>query len=642
MSYSTFRGLILLVGVMVCLSGCLNSPLPPEETSLSATLHLEKTDNHEGVEVILPGTSYRGFSDRDGKVIFDHLPPRTYEFLARKEGFLEYRERKIVLEAGDHIDLGTIQLTALPTEGRIEGRVSVEGIPDATSEVSLLGSNLAPIVSATDGAFSFEKVLPGKYKLAVSYPHHTAGPPLSVSIEAGDTINVGQILLRKVPDPTPTPTPNPVVPSATTTLIVVAAQPTPRPSISPDTPAIVRGFAFFPDRQDHSGILVRIVDPPRQSETDSSGAFLISDVPPGVRTLRAEAEGYLPSELTDLEVKPGELTTVPKIQLQMDPFAGSESSVARIYGQVVLQDKGPQPGTLVVLEGTGLSTVTGRDGTFLFNDVPAGIYSVLATRDQYEDMNTEVEVPETGGDVPVPVFKMQPVAVYLQVVESVPMPRARKVPVTDRVQVRIRFNERFLPNTANRAVTVFPQVAYRVDTPEADLITVDLLRTERPPVEFDSNYTVTIGTELQSVEGHRLEEPYVLGFTTGGPRILSSDPASGARDVLLFPGEPILIEFNQAVDLRQLAQRLKVTPRSGEVPMMTQQRVPHGQRVEIQLPVNPNRRYKLTIPSSVRTESDNRRYENTPYTITFRTGDYESLPDAAAEDFNNIEDLLPE
>jgi hypothetical protein len=620
----------------------LNSPLPPEEASLSATFHLDTTGNHEGVEVILPGTSYRGFSDRDGKVIFDHLPARSYELLARKEGYQEYRERKVALEGGDHIDLGIIQLTALPTDGQIEGKVSVEGIPGATTEIHLQGSNLAPIGSATDGTFTFAKVPPGHYRVSASYPGFSAGAPLSVTIEAGNTINLGLITLKQIPVPTPTLVSNPIAPSATATLVVVSPQPVPSPRMAPDTPAIVRGFVFYPDRQDHSGIIIRIVDPPRESLTDASGAFLISDVPPGVRSLRAEAEGFLPSELTDLEVRPGELTTAPKIQLQPDPFAGSESTVARMYGQVVLQDKGAQPGTLVVIEGTGLSTVTGSDGTFLFNQIPAGVYSILATRDEYEAMNSEVEVPDAGGDVPVPVFHMQPVAVYLQVVESNPAPRDRKVPVTDHVEIRIRFNERFLPNTVNQAISISPQVAHKVEVSEADLIAIDLLRTERPPVEFESEYTITVGTGLQSAEGHHLEEPYVLRFTTGGPRILSSIPASGAKDVLLFPGQPIVFEFNQAVDLRQLADRLKVSPRSGEVPSLTQQRVPFGQRVEVQLSVNPNRRYRLTIPTSVRTQSDNRRYENTPYTIMFRTGEYENLPDAAAEDFNNIENLLPE
>ncbi len=630
------------MALSLCLQGCLNSPLPPEEASLSATIHLEATDNHEGVEVILPGTSYRGYSDREGKVIFDHLPPRSYELLARKDGFQEYRERKVVLESGDHIDLGIIQLTALPTVGVIEGRVSVEGIRGATAEVRLVGSNLAPIGSATDGYFSFPKVPPGHYRVAVSYPHYSAGNPLSVTIEAGNTINLGLILLKKVPDATPTPLPASIAPSATATLVVVAPQPRPTPRMAPNTPAIIRGFVFFPDSQDHSGIMVRIVDPPREALTDASGAFLISDVPPGVRTLRAEADGFLPSELTDLEVKPGELTTAPKIQLQPDPFAGSESSsVARIYGQVMLQDKGPQPGTMVVIEGTGFSTVTGSDGSFLFNEVPPGDYNVLVTRDQYETANAEVEVATGDGDVPVPVFQLKLEAVYLQVLEVTPAPNARKVEVTESVQVRFRFNERFLPNMANKAISVSPQVAYRVGTPEADVITVDLLRTEKPMVEFESEYTVTVGTGLHSIDGHRLEEPYVLRFTTGGPRILATNPPDGMKGVLIFPGQSISIDLNESTDLRQFADRLKIFPR-GETPIVTGHRYPFGQRVEIQLFVEPNRRYKITVPSTVRTASGNDRYENTPFTFSFKTGEYDSLPDAASEYEKFIEGNLPE
>jgi hypothetical protein len=637
-------------------SGCLNSPLPPDEASLLITFVLDGSENSEGVEVILPGTSYRGYSDREGRVVFDHLPPRDYELLAQKEGYQDYRERKITLESGDHIDLGEIHLVYIPKDGTVIGKVSVEDIPGATVEISLEGSDGAVIYSATDGSFSLAKVPPGKQQVRFSYlvtasPGNLLTPEYadeirSVSVEAGEIISLGEIMISYQPLPTPTQAP---VPTRSTPTAASQKNPspqltpsplaTPTVTLDPNSPSILKGYAFYPDRQDHSGILVRVVDPPRQATTDSTGMYLITDVPGGKRALRAEAEGYLPFDLEDLAVLPGEVTSPPKIQLQVDPTTLTIAQ-SRVYGQVFLSDQGVQPGVLISLEGTGLNTVTARDGTFLFNAVPTGQYTVIATREGYESFTTEIEVPQTGEDVPIAVITLQPIPIYLQVVETHPAQRAKKVPVTDRVHVEVRFNERFASGAVRDAVTVFPHAAHRIESPEGDLITIDLLRTEQPPVEFERDYAITVNTNLVSTEKHRLERPYVLTFKTGGPRIISSGPPSGARGIILAPDQPIVIEFNQAVNLKQLADRLRVTPHTGEVPTIRPQRVPYGQRVEIQLQVAPNRTYRIMIPSSVHTDSDDRRYENTPYSIQFRTGSYEDLPDLNNEYLNEINDFM--
>ncbi|KXK28213.1 MAG: hypothetical protein UZ16_OP3001003460 [Candidatus Hinthialibacteria bacterium OLB16] len=344
--------------------------------------------------------------------------------------------------------------------------------------------------------------------------------------------------------PTPSPTALPAPPTVQ-----------PEPTVDPNAPGIVKGYAFYPDRQDHSGILVRIVDPPLQATTDAAGLYLISSVPPGLRTLRAEAEGYEPLELVDLTVPAGQLTQAPRIQLPVPGASQASGAVSRVYGQVILADKGEQPGIPVSLEGTNFTAISGRDGTFVFNSVPSGIYVAIASLEGYEPATYEIEVPDDGEDVPIPVITLQPVAIYMTVLETNPRQNARKVPVTDRVHVEIRLSERFIPSALKGAVTVFPQVAARIETPDSDLITVDLLRTERPEVQFETSYTITVGTSLVSTEGHRLERPYVLLFKTGGPRILGSRPEAGSKGVILAPDEPIWLDLNQPINLRSLQEK---------------------------------------------------------------------------------------
>jgi hypothetical protein len=639
---------LLAVSPLILVGGCLNSPLPPQDASLSATVLLDGSEDHEGIEVILPGTSYRGFTNREGRILFDHLPPRTYELIARFGGYVDYREQSIALEPGDHIDLGEIRLAALPQDGSISGVVALEGIESATVEVMLLGSSRTT-QSSPDGKFEFEHVLPGQYRVDFRHSGFAADQPVPVTVEAGSTISLTKVILAPRPaEPDLTaareaavevkmPEEPPPIPSQKNATPV--PEPAPGVPVDPNTPGIVRGAAFYPDQQNHSGILIRLVDPPRQSTTDDGGSFLIADVPPGARTLRAEAEGYLSTELPGLNVLPGDVTTAPHMTLSVDPALNAPPAPARVYGQVVLRDKGPQAGTSVALAGTSLTALTGSDGTFLLSEVPWGAYTVIASRDDYEPYEIGVEVSQSG-DIPVPVITLEPEAVYLQVVETIPAQDARKVEVSDRVHAEIRFNERLLPRTARPSITITPPVATRVGVPEADLISIELLRVESPKVEFGTRYLITVGTELESTEGHRLAEPYVLAFTTGGPRILDTFPASGQRDILLAADEPIVINFNKSVDLRDLAEKIKITPHTGEIPNIRQQRMPYGQRVEVQIQVEPNRRYRLGLPRSLRTQSDHLRYENTPYKIEFRTGDYDNLIDTTDEFLKEFDDFL--
>ncbi|KXK28212.1 MAG: hypothetical protein UZ16_OP3001003459 [Candidatus Hinthialibacteria bacterium OLB16] len=73
--------------------------------------------------------------------------------------------------------------------------------------------------------------------------------------------------------------------------------------------------------------------------------------------------------------------------------------------------------------------------------------------------------------------------------------------------------------------------------------------------------------------------------------------------------------------------------------MLRQERTAFGQKVEIQIQVSPKRKFRITIPSSIRT-LDGQKYENTPYRIEFQTGDYDELPDRNDEYLNEINDML--
>ena len=684
-------------------SGCLDAPLPMEDAQLSAVFIIPEKETYEGVEVILPGTTYRGFTDREGKVVFDRLPPRSYEILARAEGFEDYRDTSIVLEPGDHVYLGQIELTPLPTHGTIVGRVVVEGLEGAPVEVRLDRSNTV-IESATDGRFEFRKVPPGSHDVAFYHPGYAADAPVSVTVEAGTTILLGTITLKNLEnqrgpegtvtglvlfeDGTPAAGVEIVLPgtliygeteidgtfrfdnveSGTHTILfekegfrshrISAFEVTPATvnvvpqfslqeaplgsssaavqvvksgadePVDPNAPGIVTGWAFYPDREDHSGIKVRILDPPQEVTTDAGGAFLLPDLPPGLYTVRAEAEGYLADELIGVEVRPGDVSRLPRMQLAIGPpSVDPDAQASRIVGQVLLEDQGAQPGTSLNLEGTAFVAITDRNGWFVFDQVPPGDYVLLANRDDYESFAQAIEVP--GGEgVSIPTITLKPVAVFLEILDTSPGEEDRGVEVSDRVTVEIRFNERLLARTIEREIRVEPRVETRVQVPEVDLVRIELLRDGNPRVEFETTYMVTVGAGIESVDGHHLETPYYLRFKTGGPRILGTIPADDSDRVILTETQPIVFMVNEPIDLRELKQKISIKPRTGQIPSISSQRAPYGARIDIQMQLMPNREYTVSIPRTVHTVS-RKRYENTPYRLRFRSGSLDDLPNAA-------------
>ena len=70
---------------------------------------------------------------------------------------------------------------------------------------------------------------------------------------------------------------------------------------------------------------------------------------------------------------------------------------AVVLGQLLDGRSGdPLSHTEVLVEGTGLATLTGTDGTFILERVPAGEHQILFRRSCYYPTRVEVTVPESS------------------------------------------------------------------------------------------------------------------------------------------------------------------------------------------------------------------------------------------------------
>lgn len=140
---------------------------------------------------------------------------------------------------------------------------------------------------------------------------------------------------------TPTPAAGLATPTAglaltATTVVVVTGTPAPRPPASPTTmPAAtgtavvvmpsgppgeagdmgtIEGQVALQGRQRHTGIMLLVNGAPAGT-TDATGAFHLT-VPAGHHAVRASYSGYIAAEAPDVEVRAGEMTSMPAISLR--------------------------------------------------------------------------------------------------------------------------------------------------------------------------------------------------------------------------------------------------------------------------------------------------------------------------------------
>ncbi len=127
--------------------------------------------------------------------------------------------------------------------------------------------------------------------------------------------------------------------------------------------------------------------------TGDNGTFNFKELLPDTYTIETSCYGYATNKNT-IVVNPGGNTATADILLS--------KSISTIYG-TIKDNKTNEPlnGCSVTLLPTGTTITTGTDGTFRFNDVPVGFYSVEISCNGY--LNNKKDITIYSGGEPVPV-----------------------------------------------------------------------------------------------------------------------------------------------------------------------------------------------------------------------------------------------
>ncbi len=127
----------------------------------------------------------------------------------------------------------------------------------------------------------------------------------------------------------------------------------------------------------------------RGTGIDTSGRYVLLDVPPGTYTASAGKKGYIGSEKRNIQVGAGKTTHVG-FSLKRGEEPPHWSAAGKITGRIVDDSTGaPLPFVNVVLPDMQKGAVSGNDGYYYLIEVPPGKHRLVARMMGYHDFVAE-------------------------------------------------------------------------------------------------------------------------------------------------------------------------------------------------------------------------------------------------------------
>ncbi len=252
-----------------------------------------------GTTVEVLGTPMRTFCDADGAFYLWNLSPGRYELRAHRDGYAEGSAIAVIGTEADPVRIEIVLESIAPARGlgQIAGTVRMfDALGAATGGYQYVEVEIAELAdrrTAPDmnGRFRFEDLPPGRYTLFAEATGFSSDGGADIDLNDGDILDA-ELVLREIVDEL--------------------------------TPSVVFGLALKgsadggADQDDMSGISVALAGTSINSITGPDGRYRFANVAPGAYRVMAQAEGFLPLAIEDVEVRPGEELEMEDIVLELD------------------------------------------------------------------------------------------------------------------------------------------------------------------------------------------------------------------------------------------------------------------------------------------------------------------------------------
>ena len=297
----------------------------------------------------------------DGSFNQSNLAPGSYSAAVGATGYTSLTLQSIKVTAGSTTSLGTLLLQANPTTANISGRITdgATGLPLAGVQVSVSGAATANTTSAADGSYNLANLATGSVTLQASFAAYNTSSA-NVTLGAGESLTFSPALYPTSSGTGPT--------SATFTGTVLDAL----------TRAPIVGAT----------VTVGIAS----TQTDGSGNFSIANLASGDFQASITASGY--SEVDISGTLANGTDAADSVYLSALPPVNNFSSVS---GTVTVSGSGtPIPGATIQITGTGLSTISGADGSYQIGGISGTQFSVYISAPGYVSQTANISLGGPG------------------------------------------------------------------------------------------------------------------------------------------------------------------------------------------------------------------------------------------------------
>jgi hypothetical protein len=523
--------------------------------------------------------SLRTTSGIDGGFSFPGAAVGTFELRADKHGVQgSTTANNEITRPGQAVDVPLVVSVVTPSFGRLEGVVSyANGTPVGNAQVCVgVCDPFVPMVTAgADGSYAVEQLPLGRTSVTARPQTGFESGSAVASIDFdGDTARA-EIILAGL--------------STISGTVLFNGAPVPGAKISlSGIPLLTRsGFA---DTTGHFSF----------SEVSARSFTIIASAPPAYTT-----KGVVSERLNAGEAR--------QVEIVLEPTGA-------LSGRVLLESTGtPAVGITaeLVVDAKHLFTETIADGTFTFDTVPLGPYTLTLQ----DPIGTGV-ASKTGtlagisaiGDIRLDAAS--PV-----VAETIPASAATGV--AKNATVRVVTSEPIDPATVTTATVTLSDSAGAVagNVVQSD---GDTVITFRPLVALkeQTKYSLRV-TELKDRVGHAMKADYVAAFTTAdtiAPTTVSISPAPATPGVSIF--SPIRITFDEAIDPAKFRTPVALTLSTAGAAVAGRLDFLFGNTVVVftpNLPLAGGETYRLQAPAAVDLSS-NTQAQGLDFTFSTTTG----------------------
>lgn len=244
------------------------------------------------------------------------------------------------------------------TDSRIEGVIALENQTNHQGiDVYLPGTQFRAVTNQ-DGFFVIENIPPNVYSLVAAKEGYIAHEEEIILAKGNNQLDSG-ITLNTVP---------PVNGS-------------------------ISGFVTIPGQSTHTGITVMVVDKPFSTETNTTGFFEILNIPPGIYSVLAHMEGFLPLKQTEVEVSSNANTKLPDqtLTLSSSEQVRSNSNDVLPLGDRVIQGYAFLQGSLQhdgisiqIKNRPSINTITNVTGFYTLEGLDSNLHTLIFNHEGYE------------------------------------------------------------------------------------------------------------------------------------------------------------------------------------------------------------------------------------------------------------------